>query len=461
MPPLSSKGLPLAPSPASYRFPKNFVWGVATAAAQIEGAATTAGKGESIWDRFARKPGAVARGDTPEHACEHYRRYRTDFALMRKFGLRHYRFSVAWPRVLPTGRGGVNQPGLDFYDRLVDAMLAHQLTPWATLFHWDLPQALEDEGGWRTRSTVTAFAAYADAVVRTLGDRVKHWITMNEIPCFIGMGYRTGEHAPGAREHPAVVAQAYHHALLAHGEAVRAVRQWGGRGARVGLTHNPEIGIPVTETPREIAAAERWTDQKNGYLLTPVFRGHYPADYLRVCGSGRPKVGRGDLALISQPTDFLGINIYTGTFIRAGAAGRPEVLPMPAHYPRADLPWLNHAPQSIYWAARHLQRCYGIKSIFITENGAGYEEQPDAQGEILDLHRRDYFRNYLLAVQRATAERIPVHGYFAWSFIDNFEWAYGYAKRFGLVYVDYATQRRTPKLSAHWYAAVVRENRVL
>ena len=447
--------------PVSYRFPKNFVWGVATAAAQIEGAAATDGKGESIWDHFARQPGAIVGGDTPTLACDHYHRYRADFRLMQKLGFCHYRFSVAWPRIFPSGRGKVNQRGLDFYQRLVDAMLACNLTPWVTLYHWDLPQTLEEEGGWRVRPTVAAFAAYADLVVRTLGDRVKHWITMNEIPCFIGMGYGTGEHAPGGKENATVVAQAYHHALLAHGEGVRAVRQFGGRGARVGLTHNPEIGIPVTETTRDIAAAQSWTEQRNGHLLAPVFHGNYPAAYLRAHGANRPVAQRGDLALISQPMDFLGLNVYTGTFVRAGRGQRPEALPLPVNFPRGDLPWLHLAPQSIYWAARHLQSLYGVKSFVITENGAGYEEQPDARGEILDLHRREYLRNYLLAVQRATAERIPVHGYFAWSFIDNFEWAYGYAKRFGLVYNDYVTQQRTPKLSAQWYASVVRENRVL
>lgn len=445
---------------ASYPFPKDFVWGVATAAAQIEGAEAAAGKGESVWDRFARQPGAVVNGDTPAVACDHYHRYRADFALMRRLGYRHYRFSVAWPRIFPVGRGAANERGLDFYRRLVDAMLEHEITPWATLYHWDLPQALEEEGGWRMRSTVQAFAAYADTVVRALGDRVKRWITVNEIPCFIGMGYGTGEHAPGAKENATVVAQAYHHALLAHGEAVRAVRQFGGRGARVGLSHNPEIGIPATETPRDIAAAQRWTERRNGRLLAPVFLGRYQAP-ARGEAAGRAVVQAGDLALISQPTDFLGLNIYTGAFIRAGRGQKPEQLPLPANFPRSDLPWLHHAPQSIYWAARHLQSLYGVKSFVVTENGAGYEEQPDPRGEILDLHRREYLRNYLIAVQRATAEGLPVHGYFAWSFIDNFEWAYGYAKRFGLVYNDYATQRRTPKFSAGWYAAVIRANGVV
>ncbi len=445
----------MARGAAFYRFPEKFVWGIATAAAQIEGAAGLHGKGESVWDRFSRRRGAVAGGDTPAVACDHYHRYRADFALMQRLGLRHYRFSVAWPRIFPGGRGAVNRRGLDFYQRLVDALLARGLTPWVTLYHWDLPQALEDEGGWRVRSTADAFSAYAELVVRTLGDRVKRWITVNEIPCFIGMGYGTGEHAPGAKENAATLARAYHHALLAHGTAVRAVREFGGRDARVGLSHNPEVGVPVTETREDIAAARAWTDRRNARLLTPVFRGRYPA------GLSRDFVRRGDLELISQATDFLGLNVYTGTFVRAGRGREPQALRLPSSYPRGDLPWLNLVPQSIYWAARHVQELYGADALLITENGAGYEEPAAAQGEILDLHRREYLRNYLLAVHRAVAEGIPVRGYFAWSFIDNFEWAYGYAKRFGLVHNNYATQRRTPKLSARWYATVVRENRVV
>jgi beta-glucosidase len=448
------------PAP-SYRFPKNFVWGVAAAAIQIEGAATTDGRGESIWDRFALQPGKVVNGDTPAVSCDHYHRYHEDFALMRKLGVKHYRLSIAWPRIFPDGCGAVNQAGLDFYSRLIDAILAAGITPWVTLFHWDLPQALEDIGGWRVRATPDAFAGYADSVVRALGDRVKHWITLNEIPCFIGLGYQQGTHAPGACEPARVVAQAYHHALLAHGHGVRAVREFGGRGARVGLTHNPDLAIPVTETPRDIAAAQKWTEEKNWHLLAPIFQGRYPRRYLRACGAGRPVVRRGDLELISQPTDFLGLNVYTGYFVRAGRGGVPEVLSMPANYPRGDLPWLNHAPQAIYWSLRTLHALYAVPSFYVTENGAGYEEAPDANGEILDLHRREYLRNYLISAHRAVAEGLPLHGYFLWSFIDNFEWAEGYVKRFGIIYNDFATQRRTPKLSAHWYATVMRENRVV
>lgn len=448
------------PASLSYRFPRDFIWGVATAAQQIEGAAAIDGRGESIWDRFATVPGKIANGDTPAVACDHFHRFRRDFALMRRLGVRHHRLSVAWPRIFPAGQGPANQAGIDFYQRLIDTMLSYDITPWVTLYHWDLPQALEDNGGWRARSTVDAFATYADTLVAAVGDRVKRWITVNEIPCFIGMGYESGLHAPGAHENRRSVIQAYHHALLAHGHAVRAVREFGGRGAQVGLTHNPEVAIPLTETPGDIAAAEQWTERKNWHLLSPVFHGDYPLAYLRQLGRDRPQVNPGDLELISLPTDFLGLNVYTGAFVRANGRGA-EALALPKNYPQADLPWLHLAPQSIYWAIRHLRALYDIESFFITENGVGYEDQPDARGQIHDLHRREYLRNYLLAVHRATAEQLPVDGYFLWSFIDNFEWAYGYAKRFGIVYNDYATQRRTPKLSADWYAAVMRENRVL
>ncbi len=448
-------------STPSYSFPRNFVWGVATAAPQIEGAATVDGRGESIWDRFAATPGHVANGDTPSVACDHYHRFRSDFKLMRRLGIRHHRLSVAWPRIFPQGRGAFNAKGLEFYQRLIDAMLKENITPWVTLYHWDLPQALEDEGGWRIRSTVEAFAIYAQTVVRALGDRVKNWITLNEIPCFIGLSYQRGIHAPGARENQQIVNQAYHHALLAHAHGVSAVREHGGRGARVGLVHNPDVPIPVTETSRDIAAAEKLFSQGNAHILAPIYLGRYPSSYLRAAGINRPQVQRGDLSAIAQPTDFLGLNVYSGNFVRAGRNGNPETLTLPGNYPRADLAWLNHAPQSIYWALRHAHMLYAPKALYVTENGAGYEDQPNADGEIIDLHRRDYVRNHLIAVHRTIEDKLPVRGYFLWSFLDNFEWAEGYVKRFGIIYNDFKTQRRTPKLSAQWYARVIAENRIL
>ena len=445
----------------SYRFPKDFAWGVAAAAPQIEGASTTDGKGESIWDRFSTRPGKIANGHTPAVACDHYHRYRSDFALMRKLGVKHYRLSIAWPRIFPQGDGAINSAGIAFYHRLFDALEKKEITPWVTMFHWDLPQTLEERGGWRTRTLVDAFATYADVIVSTFGDRVKHWITVNEIPCFTQRAYGGGNKAPGLNEGLAVVNQAYHHALLCHGHGVRAVREHGGRGARVGLAENPEPPIPVTGTARDIAAARAKFEEDNFRVLDPIYRGHYSPRYLRAAGKARPKIGRDDFKLIGLPTDFLGLNIYSGTFVRADRRGRAEKIPFPAAYPRADSPWLQLTPEAIYWAPRFAAEIYGVKSIVITENGCGYDAEAVTDGECLDLHRREFLRNYLKELHHAIADGVPVHGYMLWSFMDNFEWQDGYARRFGICHVDFATQKRTPKLSAQWYAAVMRENRIV
>jgi beta-glucosidase len=448
---------------ASYRFPPGFVWGVAAAAAQIEGAAREDGKSESIWDRFASVPGKVDNGDTPGVACDHYHRYAEDVALIERLGIRHYRLSVTWPRVVPEGDGAVNGRGLDFYDRLIDALLARGVTPWVTLFHWDLPQALEDRGGWPVRATADAFGPYAEAVVRRLGDRVRHWFTLNEMPCFIGKGYGDGYFAPGRREGARVLNQAYHHALLAHGHGVAAVRAFGGPEARVGLVHNhlPPPQIPVAETEADIAAARAEYERTNRHLMGPVFLGRYPDAFLREAGQDAPRVEPGDLEHIAQPTDFLGLNLYAGDFVRAGRDGRPETLAFPRQFPRGDLPWINVTPQTLYWAVRHAAEVFGVRTFLITENGAAFDDRATPEGEVLDLDRREYLRNYLIALHRAVAEGYDVRGYFLWSLLDNFEWAEGYGKRFGIVRVDYTTQARTPKLSALWYAQVARENRIV
>jgi beta-glucosidase len=445
----------------SYRFPPNFVWGVAAAAAQIEGGATAGGKGESIWDRFAATPGKVERGDTPAIACDHYHRFKQDFALMRRLGVKNYRLSLAWTRLYPDGGSQVNSRGIDFYRRLFEAMEHNGITPWVTFYHWDLPQALQDNGGWCNRATVDAFARYCDTAVKAFSESVRHWITLNEIPTFIGRGYGDGYHAPGVSASPAELYQAFHHTLLAHGQAVRAVREFGARDAKVGLTQDLSVPVPVTETDRDIAAAQAELAQRNEHLLAPVYQGGYPTAYLRRVGKDAPTVGRGDLALISQRTDFLGLNIYSGVFVRAGRGTRREILPFPASFPSAPLPWLKVMPQSIYWALRLCHELYRPGPLYITENGVGYRDPDTATAEIIDLDRREYVRNYLLNVHRAVDERIPCRGYFLWSFLDNFEWASGYHERFGLVHVDYRTLKRTPKLSAKWYQAVMRENRIV
>lgn len=348
--------------PRSLFFPKNFVWGFAAAAPQIEGAAFTDGKGPSVWDTFAREPGRVLNGDTLDTACEHYTRYAADFKLMRSLGARHYRLSLAWPRIYPEGDGALNQKGIDFYHRLFDSMEKHELTPWVTMFHWDLPQALETRfGGWRDRRVADAFATYADTIVKAFGDRVKNWITLNEVLCFTQLGYGNGQKAPGLKLGAGVVNQTYHHALLCHGHGVRAVREHGGRGAKVGITDNSYCPIPVTETEADITAARKAFRQGNWRVLEPIYRGAYDPAYFKAAGADRPVVAKGDMALIAQPTDFLGLNIYTGEFVRAGKRGAVEKLAFPESYPKADAVWLKIAPQALYWGPRLAAEVYGVK----------------------------------------------------------------------------------------------------
>ncbi|BCM92930.1 1,4-beta-D-glucan glucohydrolase [Abditibacteriota bacterium] len=440
----------------SFQFPADFVWGVAAAGAQIEGAAFCQGKGPSIWDTFCRVPGKVVGGDTLDVACDHFHLFEQDANLMKEMGWTNYRLSIAWPRLYPSGRGALNQAGLDFYSRLIDAFLERGITPWVTLFHWDLPQPLEDENGWLNRDTVDAFASYADTVTRHLGDRVKDWFTVNEIPCFIGLGYEQGIHAPGRTEPKKMVNQGYHHALLAHGRAVEIVRA-NVSDSRVGLVHNPVTPIPVIETEEHIEAARQNYERVNGPLMQPIFQGSYPAWFMD--SPDAPEVTDGDLSTIAQPCDFLGLNLYAGYFVRAESP--LEAMPFPSQFPLGDLPWLKVTPQTLYWQIRMAREVYSAQSFYVTENGSAFADEVTPAGEVLDLERREFLRNYLLSLHRASAEGFDVRGFFAWSVMDNFEWAEGYAKRFGLIHVDFETQKRTPKLSAHWFSAVCRENRVV
>jgi beta-galactosidase len=446
----------------AYKFPRNFTWGVAAAAPQIEGAAFTDGKGESVWDRFARIPGKIANGDTLDVACDHYHRYKQDFALMRKLGVKNYRLSLAWPRVFPDGRGAVNPKGVAFYDRLIDAMLAEGIQPYVTMFHWDLPQALEDIGGWRSRETADAFGVYADTIVKAYGDRVKHWITLNEMRCFTVLAYGDTIRPPGVVESTQVINQTYHHALLSHGHGVRAVREHGRRGSQVGITDDSTIAVPFTETRDDIAAAREKFVELNCRSIDPIFRGEYSSVYHRLYGKDRARVESGDFDLISLPTDFFGFNIYTGVFVRAGRRGKPEQLPFPKGYPAPENSWwLKLLPRAMYWGPQHVTHLYKPKAIYITENGAGYDDEPPVNGEVLDLHRLEYVRQCLTELHRTIQDGAPVRGYFLWSFMDNFEWVDGYARRFGICYTDYKTMKRTPKLSAHWYSQVTRLNRLI
>ncbi len=443
------------------RFPSKFIWGVASAAPQIEGAAFTDGKGPSIWDTFSRVPLAVRNGDTLDVACDHYHRFDADFALMRRLGIRNYRLSIAWPRIIPDGTGAVNQAGIDFYHRIFDSLERHGITPWVTMYHWDLPQALEDQGGWRARGVVDAFARYADVIVKAYGQRVKNWITINEIFCITQLGYGNGQKAPGAREGDAVVNQTYHHALVCHGHGVRAVREHGSRHCRVGLTDNAIVTVPLDLSPRNVAAARRAFIEENIRVLDPIFRGRYAASYLRAAGTAAPKVAPGDFKLISAPTDFIGLNIYTGLFVQAGKNGKPERIAYPESFPRSDCAWHYLLPQVLYWGPRFFTELYGPLPIYITEHGAGYDESPSANGRVSDLHRRECVRTYLRELHASMKDGAPIKGYFLWTFMDNYEWEDGYERRFGIVHNDFNTQQRTPKLSADWYSQVIRKNQLV
>lgn len=443
-------------------FPDGFQWGFAAAAPQLEGAGSLDGKGESIWDRFAKQAGAIHNGDNLDTACDHYHLFDTDFAIMASLGVRNYRLSIAWPRILPDGDGAVNRLGIDFYHRLFDSMERHGITPWVTMFHWDLPQALEDRfGGWRNRRVVDAFARYAETIVKAYGRRVRHWFTLNEIMCFTRLSYGTGQKAPGLRLPDGEVNQTYHHALLCHGIGVRAVREHGAPGSLVGIADNPTVSIPILETPAHMEAARSLFQSDNWRTLDAIYKGGYSEDYLRASGPDAPLHHERDFDLISLPTDFLGLNVYTANYVQSGPDGRPGVVPPPASYPKADAAWLRIAPQAIHWAPRLAHECFGVREIHITENGCGYRDTPDASGEIQDLHRRDFLRAYLRELQRAINLGVPVRGYFLWSYLDNFEWEDGYDMRFGAVYCDFATQKRTPKLSARWYSEVVKTNTIL
>jgi beta-glucosidase len=444
-------------------FPKDFMWGVATSAYQIEGAWDEAGRGESIWDRFSHTPGKIEDGSTGDIACDHYHRWPEDIALMKSLNIQAYRFSIAWPRILPQGRGQVNRAGLDFYSRLVDGLLAAGIEPFVTLYHWDLPQALQDQGGWPVRATAQAFVEYADVVSRHLGDRVSHWITHNEPWCISFLSHQIGEHAPGWQDWPASLRVA-HHILLSHGWAVPVIRS-NSPQAQVGITLNFTPADPASASAADWQAWRYHDGYAQRWFLDPLFGRHYPADMtadfaaLGYLPNALSFVKEGDLAAISTQTDFLGVNYYTRVVVRnqKEANNLPQTT-FPA--PRSEWTEMNWEvyPDGLYQLLNRLHFEYRPPKIYITENGASYSAGPDSAGRINDLRRQTYLRDHLAAAQRAIQNGVPLAGYFAWSLMDNFEWAKGYSQRFGLVWVDYQTQRRIPKDSALWYKAVIAQN---
>mgnify|MGYP006278909879 CR=1 FL=1 len=450
--------LPVAlPLVSRSEFPADFRWGCSTSSYQIEGGAREGGRGESIWDRFCAEPGRIRDGSSGLVACDHYHLWPQDLDIARDLGVNAYRFSIAWPRVLPRGRGHqANQAGLDFYSRLVDGMLERGLEPWATLYHWDLPQALQDEGGWLQRGTVDAFLEYTDHVTRRLGDRVKHWITHNEPWCTAFLGHDAGVHAPGLRHFPSAL-QVCHHLLLSHGLALPLIRA-NVPGAQVGITLSLHHIVPATPGPADAAAATRHDGLRNRWFLDPLYGRGYPADVLTLLGGDAPVLRAGDLQAMAAPTDFLGVNYYFPEVVAdapgAGAIGT-RVVERPG-VERTAFGW-EVSPEGMVTLLDRVQREWAPPRIFLTENGSTYDDEVRPDGRICDLERRSYLARHLAAARDARAQGVRLQGYFAWSLLDNFEWAEGYKRRFGLTYVDYDSQRRTLKDSGHWYRAFLRQ----
>lgn len=478
---------------ALLEFPADFLWGAATASYQVEGAVDEDGRGESIWDRFSHTPGKIFAGHTGDVACDHYHRYAGDIRHMQNLGLRAYRFSIAWPRIFPEGHGRPNIRGLDFYKRLVTALQDAGIRPVATLYHWDLPQALQDQGGWANRDTARWFADYAAWTMERLVDWVPTWITHNEPWVVAFLGHVTGEHAPGLRD-PKTGFQVAHHLLLSHGLAVAAFRELGLPG-EIGITLNLSPAHPATDRPEDQEAARRLDGLTNRWFLDPLLRGHYPEDILELVASQHwlPAMEDGDLQEIGRPVDFLGVNYYSRNLAAADPSQLGAVRAMPGPGPKTDMGWEVY-PRGLYELLTRLHREYGIRKLYVTENGAAYPDRPvpaavaeEAEGagkglpggraaaaapagrsaasgtqawRVLDSQRVDYLGRHFYQAWRAIQDGVPLAGYFVWSLLDNFEWAWGYNKRFGLVYVDYETQERIWKDSAYFYRAVTKENGV-
>jgi beta-glucosidase len=438
-------------------FPPGFIWGAATAAYQIEGAVDEDGRGPSIWDTFTHTPGKITNGDTGDVADDHYHLWREDLAFIASLGLDAYRFSIAWSRILPQGKGAANPKGLDFYDRLVDGLLAINVQPWITLYHWDLPQALQDEGGWSNRHTSEYFANYAQTVVQRLGDRVKHWITLNEPYVSAFLGHHTGVHAPGIRNIETALL-VVHHLHLAHGLAVQAIRSATPQPARVGITFNLHSIHPASQSEADLQATFRFDGIQNRLFLDPVLKGSYPQDIIDFFGRQFPSVQTGDLQTIQAPVDFLGINNYFRFVIQDDPSEPDLKLREVKLTGREYTEMWEIYPPGIYEVLSRVWQDYHPAEMYITENGCAVPDGIDADGRVRDFRRTRYLRDHLFQCYRAIGDGASLKGYFVWSLLDNFEWAHGYAKRFGITYVDYSTQKRTIKDSGSWYAMVAQAN---
>lgn len=446
-------------------FRKDFVWGTATSAYQIEGAVHEGGKGLNVWDEFCHTPGRVRNGETADVSTDHYHRFREDIAIMKEMGCKAYRFSVSWARILPEGTGTVNEEGVQFYSDLIDALLEAGIEPYLTLYHWDTPSALERRGGWLNREMVEWFGEYAAVLSERFSDRVRYWITLNEPQCFIGLGNVVGEHAPGLKRMDAQSVLMAHHALMAHGRAVQQIRAHAVQDVQIGYAPTSSVCYPETDAPADIEAArsayfaipegERWWWNVS-WWSDPVMLGRYPADGMARFGQYLPQTLEQDLALISEPIDFYCQNIYNGWCARAGENGDPVEVPRYTGFPRTAANW-PVTPEALYWGPRFLYERYG-KPVLISENGMSGIDVVSVDGKVHDPERIDFVTRYLRELRRAADDGVDILGYLYWSLLDNFEWSDGYLQRFGLVYVDYRSQQRIPKDSAAWYRDVIVAN---
>jgi beta-glucosidase len=441
-------------------FPKKFIWGAATASYQIEGANREDGRGECTWDRFSSLPGKVMNNENGSRACDHYHRYSQDVDLMNEIGLDSYRFSISWPRIFPKGYGKVNCLGLDFYDRLVDDLLQKGIDPYATLFHWDLPQSLEDEfGGWRSKEVSKYFADYTKVVVDRLSDRVSNWMTINEIKCFTTLAHREGMHAPGKIEPEKIVNQTVHNALLGHGLAVKTIRENAKLKPSIGLVENIDTVWPAIDTEENITAAKKAWKDLNQNILFPVMTGKYDEKYINSLGTDAPIFDDEEMKIISEPCDFIGYNYYTGSPVRHSSNEKGyEFLSFSDDYPRTDMSW-PITPKALYYALKFTKEEFNNIPVFITENGMAAADVETENGEVIDLSRIEYLRTHLEMVNKAISDGCDIKGYFVWSLMDNYEWSFGYTKRFGITRVNYTTYERKLKMSGEFYKEVIKQNR--
>ncbi|MBH1939396.1 beta-glucosidase [Mobilitalea sibirica] len=446
-------------------FSKDFIWGAAAASYQIEGAAKEDGKGISVWDTYSHTKGKTKNNDHGDIACDHYHRYKEDIALMKEMGIKAYRLSISWPRILPEGVGSINESGLAFYNHLVDELLAAGIEPYITLFHWDLPQAIYDRGGWKNRDISDWFAQYVKVVVDSLSDRVTKWITVNEPQCHILLGHVDGSHAPGDQVSIRDAFIMMHNIHLAHGKAVQTIRKFAKKPGIVGYAPNPWPGIPFSNNKNDVEAAKNYSLSgttrglwSNTWWLDPVLSGRYPEDGLAYFKEDFPFdiIQGGDLEQICQPLDFLGINMYQGAIIQYDDQHGYIEVPRKTGYDKTAMKWLV-LPEILYYMPKYLYERYQLP-IYITENGLSLSDWVSLDGKVHDLNRIDFMHRYLKELKRATTEGVDIRGYFYWSVMDNFEWSEGYNERFGLIHVDYVTQKRTLKDSAYWYRKVIESN---